>query len=344
MKIDSRHFILDGHLTANGEDGPPPSSAGGGSGGSIWIDCHDLSGYGSISVDGGAGSPSLGGGGSGGRIAIYNTIMINFNGTLSAIGGNSGVEPGASGTIYLERRNGSHVLYRVLRVNNGGRGYPWAVDKSKGRLRHLLDGVYNDTSRVGAVTWLHESTNYELDELSLHGNAHMALYGAGSSQRVILQAQTLKGDRSGVLHIGRYQYVAMEDVDLHFPINTLVYSGATLEVPTRLALREVYMEVNGSLADSHDYVIDRHGQLFLWSGGNSIGEQLGHFRFINISVRSRGLLYTTTLPRQSRVTVNLTRLTVNAGGRISGNDLSIISVNTTVDVAGKIVRICPSDC
>ena len=107
-----------------------------------------------------------------------------------------------------------------------------------------------------------------------------------------------------------------------------------LQVPPRLSLREVYMEVNGSLADSHDYVIDRDGQLYLWSGGNSIGEELGHFRFINISVRSRGLLYTTTLQKQGRVTLNVTRMVVNAGGRVSGNDLKIIAVNSTIDVAG----------
>lgn len=340
LKVVSRHFVLDGLLTANGEDGPPLSTAGGGSGGSIWIECQDLSGYGSIIVDGGAGSPALGGGGSGGRLAIYHTTMINFNGTLSATGGKSSIEPGAAGTIYLERRNGSRVLYRVLRVNNGRLPYPWAIDKSKGRLRHLLHGIYNDTSRVGAVSWLHESTNYKLDELSLHGNAHLAIYGAGSTQRVQLQVQSLRGDRSGVLHIGRYQYAAINDVDLYFPINTLVYALGSLELPNRLSLREVYMEVNGSLAESRDYVIDRHGQLFLWSGGNSVGEERGVFRFVNISVRSRGLLYTTTLPRQSRVTVNLTRLTVNAGGRVSGNDLKIVAVNITIDVAGKVELLC----
>ena len=81
IKIVTRHLILDGHLSADGEDGPPPSTSGGGSGGSIWIDCEELDGYGTISVKGGAGSPNKGGGGSGGRIAIYHAFMLNFNGT-----------------------------------------------------------------------------------------------------------------------------------------------------------------------------------------------------------------------------------------------------------------------
>ena len=337
LKIVSRHFIVDGHLTADGEGGPPLSTAGGGSGGSVWVECQDLSGYGSLSVDGGAGSPTLGGGGSGGRLAIYHTTMINFNGTLSAKGGKSSIEPGAAGTIYLERRNGSHVHHRELRVNNGQLTYPWAIDRSKGRLRHLLNGVYSNTSHVGAVTWLLQSTEYKLDELSLYGNAHLAIYGEGSKQSVVLQVQLIKGDRSGVLHIGRYQYVYINNVDLYFPINTLVYALGRLALPTRLSLREVYMEVNGSLAESHDYVIDRRGQLFLWSEGNSVGEEQGVFQFINISVRSGGLLYTTTLPRQNQVTINLTRLSVNAGGRVSGNSLGIVAVNITIDVEGKVL-------
>lgn len=145
LKIDSRHFILDGQLTADGEHGPKLSTAGGGSGGSVWVHCKDLNGYGTMSVNGGDGSPSGGGGGSGGRIAIHHTIMINFNGTLSAKGGDSKVEPGASGTVYLERWNTStNVKYRILKVNNFGMAYPWAVDKRDGPLRHLLKGIYDD--------------------------------------------------------------------------------------------------------------------------------------------------------------------------------------------------------
>lgn len=46
LKIDSRHFVLDGQLSADGESGASRSTAGGGSGGSLWVNCQDLSGYG----------------------------------------------------------------------------------------------------------------------------------------------------------------------------------------------------------------------------------------------------------------------------------------------------------
>lgn len=65
---------IDGTITANAGDAS--SQGGGGSGGSIWIVCNILKGYGKITANGG-GSPYdtkygyHGGGGAGGRIAVY---------------------------------------------------------------------------------------------------------------------------------------------------------------------------------------------------------------------------------------------------------------------------------
>ena len=335
IRIDTRHFILDGHLSADGGNGPPPSTSGGGSGGSIWIDCEEVDGYGTISVKGGAGSPSGAGGGSGGRIAIYHNTMLNFNGTLSAQGGDSRVEPGASGTVYLETRNGSQVHFRVLKVNNYGLAYPWAVHRTQGRLRQLKNGIYNDTRYIGAVTWLHEANSYSVDEFHLHGNSHVAFYGNASRENVSLYAHTLRGDRSGVLHVGRFQSVVFKHVNLYFPINSFVYLGGFLEVPRRLSLREVYMQINGTLSHSDDYTIDRHGKLFLWSVGNSLGEKQGRFKFINMSIKSRGLLHTTALSGYGPVVLNMTRFVINAGGLASVNDFRLETINATIDVAGE---------
>lgn len=59
--------------------------SGGGAGGSISIECEELDGYGSITVNGGH-SNSRGGGGSGGRIAVY-YWHSDFNGTMTTVGG-----------------------------------------------------------------------------------------------------------------------------------------------------------------------------------------------------------------------------------------------------------------
>jgi hypothetical protein len=96
------------------------------------------------------------------------------------------------------------------------------------------------------------------------------------------------------------------------------------------------MEINGTLSHADDYTIDRNGELYLWSGGKSVNEDTGHFRFINISIRSRGKLVSTGFPSSNlpRVTMKLTRLVVNGGGTLSANDLKIETLNITIDVAG----------
>jgi hypothetical protein len=68
MKV-GRNIHIDGVLTSTGT---PASSdnTGGGSGGSVFIEAYNISGHGSITVNGGNGNGS-GGGGSGGRIALH---------------------------------------------------------------------------------------------------------------------------------------------------------------------------------------------------------------------------------------------------------------------------------
>jgi len=61
------------------------SLAGGGAGGSVWVKCDELDGYGSITSNGGSGANNAGGG-SGGRIALYYK-KSDYNGTISAYGG-----------------------------------------------------------------------------------------------------------------------------------------------------------------------------------------------------------------------------------------------------------------
>ena len=59
---------IDGALSADGADAQP--QGGGGSGGSVWVFCYIIKGYGKITANGGS-SPEDGGGGAGGRIAVY---------------------------------------------------------------------------------------------------------------------------------------------------------------------------------------------------------------------------------------------------------------------------------
>ena len=65
---------IDGALSANGANALP--QGGGGSGGSVWVYCFIIKGYGKITANGGSSPPDTayhyhGGGGAGGRIAVY---------------------------------------------------------------------------------------------------------------------------------------------------------------------------------------------------------------------------------------------------------------------------------
>jgi hypothetical protein len=69
----TEHIHIDGTISANGGEGLVPH-AGGGSGGSVWIHCELVTGYGKVTAYGGAGhthSRTPGGGGAGGRVSMY---------------------------------------------------------------------------------------------------------------------------------------------------------------------------------------------------------------------------------------------------------------------------------
>ena len=338
LHLVARHVVMDGSLSANGQDGASQSTVGGGSGGSLWLECEDLSGFGTFKANGGRGSPK-GGGGGGGRIAVYYQRLDNFDGIFVAKGGDSESEVGGAGTVYLEHRNNSVTINNTLIVDNKLLKYPLAIDKSKGHLHNLLDGLYHDISQVGGVTWLIEYRNHSFTRVDIRGNAHVAVLWHISLGDIEFRSQTLTGDTTGVLHLGRQQLFGFLKVNLYFPLNCMVYANGKLEIPKNLNLRNVWMEVNGTISDSEEYVIDKNGALYIWSTGKTRGYSQGFYHFVNLTVRSSGKLYTTTLQGEPILTVNGTKVVVNAGGVISGNSLRIESENITVDMAGMTKNI-----
>jgi hypothetical protein len=124
-------LVLDGTISANGEDGlarAPTDLAGGGSGGSIRIDAEVLRGNGSIEALGGDNLRD--GGGGGGRVAIVvgldeSSILPTLtplpSSRVSAHGGASGPDSGGAGTVYVERTD---AALRTLLVDNNGNNTP----------------------------------------------------------------------------------------------------------------------------------------------------------------------------------------------------------------------------
>ncbi|MCK9555386.1 Ig-like domain-containing protein [bacterium] len=94
-------FVINGRVSADGNDASSGNNGGGGSGGSITIITNVLFGSGTISANGGAGdgNGTVGGGGGGaGRIYIERgNITIPFSGTAESNGGAAGGTAAQSG-------------------------------------------------------------------------------------------------------------------------------------------------------------------------------------------------------------------------------------------------------
>ena len=143
----------------------------------------------------------------------------------SVLTGTSLFEAGGAGTIYVESRSATgELLKQSLIVDNNGNAYPRASDISTGERHHLLDGIYNDTSYAGGVTWLsQEELVYNIRDLTVSGNAHVAILSDSMKEVVEVNVGWLWGDRTGVLHAGMNQTVNIEDIDIYLPVNLAAY-------------------------------------------------------------------------------------------------------------------------
>lgn len=123
LKIVADTVIIDGEITADGDDARSEYYEGGASGGSVWLVVKNLSGIGRIHSNGGKGG-AVGGGGGGGRIAIEydQTNSFDLIQSVSCVGGlkqGTSTANGGAGTVYLKDTAQS---LGVLRVDNTGIG------------------------------------------------------------------------------------------------------------------------------------------------------------------------------------------------------------------------------
>ena len=127
--------------------------------------------------------------------------------------------------MYVESRSATGELLRqTLVVDNKGNQYPKAAIISTGELHHLLDGIYDDISYAGGITWLSQKDLvYNIKELTVSGNAHLAILSDSWNEAVEVNIGWLWGDKSGVLHVGMNQTVKVEDVDVYLPVNIPAY-------------------------------------------------------------------------------------------------------------------------
>ena len=113
---------------------------------------------------------------------------------------------------------------KSLIIDNYKIGYPYEQDRSKGERRSLFDGDYRDVSEGGGITWLyHGSHSYKFDDITISGQAHVAILSNTSADAVSVSAGALAGDRSGVLHCGRRQTFNFDYVNVYLPTNIMAY-------------------------------------------------------------------------------------------------------------------------
>ena len=139
--------------------------------------------------------------------------------------GTSPFETGGAGTVFVESISSTgEILKQSLTIDNNGHDHPKAAVVSEGQLRHVLNGVYDDIRYAGGITWLsQDSLTYNISELDVRGNAHMAILSDSWAEEIEANIAWLWGDKTGVVHVGMNQTVKITDVDVYLPVNLAAY-------------------------------------------------------------------------------------------------------------------------
>ena len=338
---------VDGSVSANGEDGPNAGS-GGGSGGSIWMFCKEIRGYGKISANGGGGSMSgsyPGGGGAGGRVAIY--FQVNKTSTYfvyearggAALGCKFGqenlckAEVGGPGTVFLYHMVHGH---RTLLINNGGQK-PLAS----------AIGNYTDLSRDGGRAWIlpqssghhfaDRGLNFHFEELQIYGGGHLAVLTDPVGRNASLFFRYMIGDRTGTAHVSVNQVMDLHRPAIDVPFSVHVYYGGYLGLAPYTEIHGVTLYISGVLAHIQNMTIHHGGAIWMNHGGQTPNETSSTFAFDAVRVQDKGLAKgVTSAVLHPGITVKLRALFVEGGGVFRGTKLTIVAENITIDDGGKM--------
>ena len=143
--LEADEIIINGTVTANGQDGSYVQHAkpggGGGSGGGILLYGNTVAISGTISVDGGDGvsqSAVQGGGGAGGRIKIFYGGNLNETEAIYQYSYGTGKQDGTSGTLHNESKNYSPTALPYV---------------SSGTFISAVHDTTSDYTCYGEMTW-----------------------------------------------------------------------------------------------------------------------------------------------------------------------------------------------
>ena len=355
---------IDGVISTNGEDGANSYTSGnailmsgGGSGGSLWIHCNVINGYGQLLANGGQGSSMNssvgGGGGAGGRIALYfqaNKTFSSFR--FLAGGGRSGAEDcqdcedGGPGTSFIY-----HMLeeHRTLIVDNNGLKKPNAKYVGWDDLKEFKDGC---RAWILPLSGVHEFAGkkheFHFEELQIYGNAHFAIMpyipehndlvsGTTVMDEVKLHFKYMIGDRTGSVHINKNQDLDLERPEIDLPFNAYVYNGGHLGLAPVTVVHGVEIHLGGTLSNVRSLTLHHGGFIWLKHGGKTTGQPESSYEFKIVRIQDESEINAETdQVSEPGVTFKTDSFLVEGGGRLHGTKLNITSGNVTVDDGGFI--------
>lgn len=367
-------FLLDGTVSVNGLDGQIKGGkvGGGGSGGSLWVFCQTITGYGSLLAKGGHGANGTstvagGGGGSGGRIALYlqnNQTFSEFHFLASGgLGGQSSLctsckdvgGTGGPGTVFIYHMVEDH---RSLIIDNSGAPEP--------REKYITwENMLQNEGRawILPISGLHPFSNghfvFEFEELQIYGNGHLAIMppleeevlhipsdelatfsfmdhlDVGSN--VTLFFKYMIGDRTGTMHVASRQSLDLMREEIDLPFNCHVYNGGYLGLAPTTFIHGVEIHLAGVLGNVLNITLHHGGFLWLKHGGRTEGEPESHYDIKVIRIQDEARVNATTDPiAEPGITFILQALIVEGGGILHGTKMTITAVNITVDAGGRI--------
>ena len=339
---------VDGLVSANGGDALSLTGSGGGSGGSIWMYCKTIRGYGRIAANGGAGSKDSsypGGGGAGGRVAIY--FQINETSTYfvyearggSALGCEVGkehlckAEAGGPGTVFLYHMIHTH---RTLLIHNGGQ---------KPLVSAIAD--YNDLSEDGCRAWiLPQSANHDFagrgrdfhfEELQVYGGGHLAVLTEPVGEKASLFFLHMIGDRTGTLHVSKNQTMDLHRPEIDTPFSAHVYAGGYLGLAPYTEVHGVTLFISGTVDHIQNMTIHHGGAFWMYHGGNTANQTNSSFEFDAVRVQDNGVIQAITSPIiHPGITIIARAFFVEGGGLFHGTRMTVLGENITVDDGGLI--------
>ncbi|KAK3576661.1 hypothetical protein CHS0354_004945 [Potamilus streckersoni] len=328
---------IDGEIRANGGNATG-LSGGGGSGGSIWIYTHWFKGMGDITANGGSQyAGGTGGGGAAGRIAIYFNVNQTYRGTYQAHGGyaEGNAEPGGPGTVFLYHQRENHT---TLYINNFMR-------KSKHvrpikSYKNISDDSFKawlmpDAARHWLTSGVHD---YRFDEFQIYGNAHFAVlpkpFEAGSN----LYFKHMIGDRTGFIHIGKFQRIDLRRHFVDTPFSSYIYEGGYLGLAPETNLEKVFVHVEGTLDHIVNLTLIAGGELRMFlTGSTNNRSRLNYYINGTTVIKARSSINASSPNAHSdQYNIVMNTLIVEGGGIVRGSNMKITATDLIIDDGGEI--------